>query len=92
MVKVLLGFYQTCWDSGQIPKAWKKAVVVAIPKDGKPPHLPTSYRPVALTSHLGKVYERLVRDRLEYHLEKHGIIPLCQAGFRKGRGCNGTRR
>nr|KAG5686914.1 hypothetical protein BaRGS_020723 [Batillaria attramentaria] len=31
--------------------------------------------------------ERLVRDRLEYHLEKHGIIPLCQAGFRKGRGC-----
>nr|KAG5697950.1 hypothetical protein BaRGS_030263 [Batillaria attramentaria] len=31
MVKVLLGFYQTCWDSGQIPKAWKKAVVVAIP-------------------------------------------------------------
>nr|KAG5705434.1 hypothetical protein BaRGS_004561 [Batillaria attramentaria] len=87
MVKVLLGFYQTCWDSGQIPKAWKKAVVVAIPKDGKPPHLPTSYRPVALTSHLGKVYERLVRDRLEYHLEKHGIIPLCQAGFRKGRGC-----
>nr|KAG5698173.1 hypothetical protein BaRGS_030536 [Batillaria attramentaria] len=87
MVKVLLGFYQTCWDSGQIPKAWKKAVVVAIPKDGKPPHLPTSYRPVALTSHLGKVYERLARDRLEYHLEKHGIIPLCQAGFRKGRGC-----
>nr|KAG5712850.1 hypothetical protein BaRGS_007447 [Batillaria attramentaria] len=87
MIKVLLGFYQTCWDSGQIPKAWKKAVVVAIHKDGKPPHLPTSYRPVALTSHLGKVYERLARDRLEYHLEKHGIIPLCQAGFRKGRGC-----
>nr|KAG5694280.1 hypothetical protein BaRGS_031998 [Batillaria attramentaria] len=87
MVKVLLGFYQTLWDSGQVPKAWKKAVVVAIHKDGKPPHLPTSYRPVALTSHLGKVYEKLARDRLEYHLEKHGIIPLCQAGFRKGRGC-----
>ena len=87
MTKVLLDFFQKCWDSGQIPSAWKEAVVVAIPKAGKPPQAPSSYRPIALTAHLGKVYERLVKNRLEYHLEKHGIIPRCQAGFRKGRRC-----
>ena len=40
--------------------AWKEALVVAIPKEGKPRHLPTSYSPVALTPHLGKVYQKLV--------------------------------
>ena len=87
MTKTLLEFYQTCWESGRVPSAWKEALVVAIPKDGKPRHLPTSYRPIALTPHLGKVYERLVKNRLEYFLEKQGILPVCQAGFRKGRSC-----
>ena len=60
MTKTLLKFYQTCWESGTVPSAWKEALIVAIPKDGKPRHLPTSYRPIALTPHLGKVNERLV--------------------------------
>ena len=87
MMEILLEFYQTCWESGAIPVAWKDALVIAIPKEGKPRHLPTSYRPIALTPHLGKVYERLIKNRLEYLLEKQGILPVCQAGFRKGRNC-----
>ena len=84
MIEILLEFYQTCWESGTIPVAWKDALVIAIPKEGKPRHLPTSYRPIALTPQLGKVYERLIKNRLEYLLEKQGILPVCQAGFRKG--------
>ena len=83
MTKTPLKFYQTCWESETFPSAWKEVLVVA--KDGKPRHLPTSYRPIALTPHLGKVYERLVKNRLEYFLEKQGILPVCQAGFQKGR-------
>ena len=87
MKKVLLEFFQFCWESETVPEAWKEALVVGIPKVGKPRHLPTSYRPIALTPHLGKVYERMVKNRLEYFLEKQGILPKCQAGFRKGRNC-----
>jgi ribonuclease HI/exonuclease III len=87
MIEILLRFYQKCWDTGTIPKAWKEALVIAIPKEGKPQQLPTSYRPIALTPHLGKVYERLIKSRLEHFLEKHDILPLCQAGFRRGRSC-----
>ena len=78
MIKILLEFYQSCWESGTIPVAWKDALAIAIPKEGKP-----LYRPIALTPHLGKVYERLIKNRLEYLLEKQGILPVCQAGFRK---------
>ncbi|KAL8589636.1 hypothetical protein ACOMHN_016020 [Nucella lapillus] len=78
---------RTCWTTGNIPKDWKKATVVAIPKNGKPPQQTSSYRPIALTPHLGKVYERVLKNRLDHHLEKNEILPLCQAGFRKGRNC-----
>ncbi|KAL8590954.1 hypothetical protein ACOMHN_040640 [Nucella lapillus] len=77
----------TCWTTGNISKDWKKATVVAIPKNGKPPQQTSSYRPIALTPHLGKVYERVLKNRLDHRLEKNEILPLCQAGFRKGRNC-----
>ena len=73
MIEILLEFYQTCRQSGTIPVAWKDALVIVIPKEGKPRHLPTSYRPIALTPHQGKVYERLVKNRLEYLIEKSSM-------------------
>ena len=82
MTKTLLKFYQTCWESGTVPSAWTEALVVVIPKDRKPRHLPTSYRPIALTPHLGKVYERLVKNRLEYFLEKQYCL-YARLGFGK---------
>ncbi|KAL8598509.1 hypothetical protein ACOMHN_051297 [Nucella lapillus] len=86
-LRMLHTFFQTCWTTGNIPKDWKKATVVAIPKNGKPPQQTSSYRPIALTPHLGKVYERVLKKGLDHHLEKNEILPLCQAGFRKGRNC-----
>ncbi len=42
--------------------------------------------PISLTSHIGKIYERIVKQRLNHFCESNGVIPLCQAGFRAGRG------
>lgn len=86
-LKVLLSFFQTCWTSGTVPTVWKDAVVIGIPKPGKPKHLPSSYRPIALTPHISKLYERMIKIRLEHILDVHNIIPTCQAGFRKNRRC-----
>ena len=86
-IEYLLCFFNRCYNAGVVPVAWKQATVVAIPKTGKPPSCPKSYRPISLTPHLGKVYERLVKNRLEYHLLKNKTIPLMQAGFQRGRGC-----
>lgn len=82
----LLNFFQLCWRSGSIPAEWKRAVVIPIHKQGKPRANVSSYRPISLTPHLGKLYERVLKSRLEHHCESRGIIPLFQAGFRRGRG------
>ena len=73
MIEILLEFYQPCWESGTIPVAWKDALVIAIPKEGKPRHLP-NYRPIALTPHLGKVYERLIKSKTGVPPRETGYI------------------
>ena len=85
-LKTVLGFFQRCWEGGAVPSGWKHAVVVPIHKHGKPRKELGSYRPISLTSHLGKVFERVVKHRLEYFCESKKVFPACQAGFRRGRG------
>ena len=46
-----------------------------------------NYRPISLTSHIIKVFERVIRDKLVKYLEENHIISPNQHGFRKGRSC-----
>lgn len=46
---------------------------------------PTSYRPIALTSCLSKLIERLVTTRLVYRLESNNILSHYHSGFRQAR-------
>lgn len=83
----LLFLFNKCYSEGKTPRQWEKGVVVPIPKPNKPKKKASSYRPVTLTSHISKVLERLIKNRLQYHLDRNNIIPTVQAGFRKGRSC-----
>uniref|UniRef100_A0A3B5Q0T1 Reverse transcriptase domain-containing protein n=1 Tax=Xiphophorus maculatus TaxID=8083 RepID=A0A3B5Q0T1_XIPMA len=83
--KVLLEFYNKIWEVGILPLAWKEAIIVPILKPGKDQSNPASYRPIALTSHICKIMERMVNERLSYFVEKRGYLSKCQSGFRKGR-------
>ena len=85
--EIILKFFNTLWQNGYVLESWKKAQVSAIPKPGKPSKDPSSYRPISLTPHISKIYERLIANRLDYFIEKKNIIPLCQSGFRRGRSC-----
>ena len=84
MVK-LLELYDRVWVEGQLPSVWKEAVVIQMRKPGKDPGKPSSYRPIALTSNICEIMERLVTERLTCELEKKGLLTSCQSGFRKGR-------
>ena len=72
--------------SGLVPKAWKLADVVPIFKKGEKIKK-SNYRPVSLTSTVGKILESIVANKIREHLEKHKLIKLSQHGFLVGCSC-----
>ena len=48
---------------------------------------PAEYRPISLTSHLSKIFGRVMRSKIVSHLEVNGLLCNNQHGFRKGRSC-----
>ena len=81
----MLALINNVWEGGCLPKEWKHAVIIPIVKPGKQADSPSSYRPIALTSVLCKIMERMITDRIVDKLEKGGFFVTHQNGFRQGR-------
>lgn len=73
------------FETGNIPRGWETANIIAILKPGKPADNPNSYHPVALLSVLSKLMERIILKKISPVIEPH--IPTHQAGFRPNRSC-----
>ena len=80
----LLNFINRTWRESELPAAWRSAVLNPVLKKGKKAGEPKNYRPISLTSSIGKLAERMVNYRLYWYLEKSGILDNSQAGFRRG--------
>ena len=57
--------------------------MIPILKKGKDPKQASSYRPISLTSCVGKTMERIVNERRQWHLETTNLLASEQAGFRQ---------
>eukprot|EP00914_Ancora_sagittata_P027530 GHVO01053773.1.p1 GENE.GHVO01053773.1~~GHVO01053773.1.p1 ORF type:complete len:416 (-),score=23.83 GHVO01053773.1:3-1250(-) len=66
---------------GQLPAEWKQASVIPIYKNKGVRSDARNYRPISLTSCVGKVMERLINDALLRHLSSNGLITDSQFGF-----------
>ena len=73
-------------DSGIIPQITKTSVITPIFKDGDKLK-PKNYRPVALTSHLIKTFEKVLRNAIVKHIEDNNLLNPNQHGFRSGHSC-----
>ena len=69
-----------------VPSYYKRAYVAPLHKKGSRAHA-INYRPVSLTSHVVKLYERLVRKTMVNYIEDNNILSSEQHGFRSGKNC-----
>lgn len=84
-IRELTRVLNTCMTEGTFPATWKKARVVLIPKKDKAPDNPSAFRPLSMLDSTGKIYERLLADRLNQVLHDLGGLSPRQYGFRRGR-------
>ena len=81
LVEPLEIIYKESLETGIIPNGWKKALIFPIHKGGSR-SVPANYRPVSLTSHLMKTFERVIKRYLVANLEAHKKFNDAQHGFR----------
>ncbi|CAK1553837.1 unnamed protein product [Leptosia nina] len=80
----ITSLYNKCLTLNYFPRPWKHAVVKIIPKPGKDNYSQlSSLRPIGLINVLGKLLERLIIDRLTYHLNRCSLNNSRQFGFKQ---------
>jgi hypothetical protein len=70
-----------------VPKQWECANVTAIFQKGSKDYS-CNYRPISLMSHVCKVLESTIRDKMMAHLKKYNLSLESQHGFVQKRSCS----
>ena len=73
MVNFLVKLFQESLDQADVPDNMLLALIAPIYKGGDRSQ-PKNYRPVALTSHLSKTLERVIRMDLVDYIESLGLL------------------
>lgn len=70
-------------NTGTFPKRWSEGLIVPIHKKGSI-HAAENYRGITLLSVLGKLFTRVLNNRLTQWAEDYGVYAESQGGFRSG--------
>jgi len=80
---ILLEIPNSLWLNNIVPDIWTHFHVIPIPKLNTSP---TDYRPIALSLVICKLIDYMIKNRLDWYLEKNNFIAANQFGFRRGLG------
>ena len=69
-------------EEGIFPNKLKYARVVPLFKDQNP-NLCSNYRPISILNVFSKIYEKVIKNRMDEFIQKNNILTTSQFGFRK---------
>ena len=82
----LTELFHIMWRKEAIPQEFKDATIIHLFKRKWNPQVCDNHRGISLLSIAGKILARVLLNRLNNHLERSGLLPESQSGFRKNRG------
>ena len=87
-IQNLTTIYNHALSMGYIPKIFKIAKMIFIPKGNKPGAEVSDHRPISLMEVHGKVLDKILNRRLQTSINDKGLNHPDQHGFRPKRGCH----
>ena len=84
LCEMLLAVLNLVWDNEYAPSYWREGLIVSLFKKGDRED-PDNYRGITLLNVVGKLYSRMINNRLLKHLELNHMLHERQGGFRLGR-------
>ena len=86
MVCLLEQLFSVVWREELVPRQWREGLIVNLFKKGDKED-PGNYRGITLLSVVGKVFCKVLNNRLVERLDRGGVLHEGQAGFRVNRSC-----
>ena len=80
-LQYLCRLFNLSYRHAEIPAIWKQAIIIPLPKPGKPKNQSASYRPISLLCPASKVLEKLLYTKISPYIN----LSETQHGFRPGR-------
>ena len=85
-VCLLEQLFSVVWHEETVPRQWRGGLIVNLFKKGDREDL-SNYISITLLSVVGKVFCKVLNNRLVHCLDKEGALHEGQAGFRFNRSC-----
>ena len=82
MINYIYMLFNKIFELGYFPEKWSEGYIIPIFKKGDT-NEPSNYRGITLLSTLGKLFTRILNNRLNDWAENYNIYIEAQAGFRK---------
>ena len=87
LIQPLQIMFNTINHTGLIPENFKTAKVVMLHKKNSKQEM-GNYRPISMSNHISKIWERVFNLRLMLHVKRHNQLSKQQLGFRPKMGCH----
>lgn len=78
--------YNTTASMGYFPANFKEGAMALLSKENPASSNPLKYRPITLLETVGKIFEKIIRNRLIRFIDENNLNHPNQFGFRKGYG------
>lgn len=82
LTTLLAELFNKCLEQGKVPNEWNIAHITNIYKKGNKKEC-TNYRGISVLDSMGKLYGKVIKERIEKEFEEQEE----QSGFRAGRSC-----
>ena len=73
-IEQITNIFNACISTGHMPKAFKEAIIVLIPKGKGDTTNLSNYRPISLLENIEKIIERIINEKLQGHPEEHNLL------------------
>ena len=80
IIQPLCKLFNWSLETGQLPWQWKISIICPIFKKGSKSS-PLNYRPIALTSSICRLFEKIVKTKILHHLLENDLLSPEQHGF-----------
>jgi len=82
IIKPLYKLFNFIFSSGNFPRSWNESFIVLLHKKGNRFN-PSNYRGISISSNLGKLFNKIIYNRLLKFMNNKNLISKNQIGFKE---------